>query len=315
MRLILAPLEGCMEWSVRQLLTDIGGFDLCVTEFLRVTDQLLPERVFHRLCPELANGGRTRAGTPVRIQVLGNEPHWLAENASRALALGSQGIDYNLGCPSKIVNQHKGGAVLLKEPETIYRNVSALREAVGSQTLSVKIRLGFESPEEVNDIADSIVRAGADELTIHGRTKVDGYQADKIKWAWIGKVRRQSPIPVIANGEIWHRDDAERCRSITGCDDLMLGRGAMAMPNLARHIADGQPPMPWTEVITLLLAYSEYDEQKRWFGARCKQWLRYLRCQYPEANTLFADIRCLKKTEAIIDLLLRQQGGLLNASA
>lgn len=304
MRLILAPLEGCMEWSVRELLTDLGGFDLCITEFLRITDQLLPERVFYRLSPELHNNGCTRAGVPVRIQLLGNEPHWLAENANRALELGSRGIDYNLGCPSKTVNQNKGGAILLKEPETIYRNVSALAKALGKQhKLSVKIRLGYDDPDEVFEIVDSIVQGGADELTIHARTKTDGYQASQIKWAWINKVNQRFDIPVIANGEIWTADDARRCQMITGSTDLMLGRGAMAMPNIGRHIKEQQSAMSWHDVVTLLLAYRDYDLQNRWFGSRCKQWLRYLRIQYPQASELFGEIRMHKKNEPIIALL------------
>jgi len=130
MRIILAPMEGVVDHLMRDMLTRLGGFDLCITEFVRVVDQLLPRRVFTRLCPELLTGGKTSSGVPVRVQLLGQEPAWLAENAARAVALGSPGIDLNFGCPAKTVNKSKGGAVLLKETETLYQIAKAVRAAV-----------------------------------------------------------------------------------------------------------------------------------------------------------------------------------------
>lgn len=121
MRVLLAPMEGVLDSPVRELLTEVNDYDLCITEFVRVVDQLLPAKVFHRLCPELHNNSRTPSGTQVRIQLLGQYPQWLAENAARAVELGSYGIDLNCGCPSKLVNGSGGGATLLKDPELIYR--------------------------------------------------------------------------------------------------------------------------------------------------------------------------------------------------
>lgn len=104
MRVLLAPMEGVLDALVRELLTEVNDYDLCITEFVRVVDQLLPVKVFHRICPELHHASRTPSGTPVRIQLLGQHPQWLAENAARATALGSYGVDLNCGCPSKVVN-------------------------------------------------------------------------------------------------------------------------------------------------------------------------------------------------------------------
>lgn len=87
MRVLLAPMEGVLDSLVRELLTEVNDYDLCVTEFLRVVDMLLPVKSFHRLCPELHNQSRTTSGTLVRIQLLGQYPQWLAENAARAVDL------------------------------------------------------------------------------------------------------------------------------------------------------------------------------------------------------------------------------------
>lgn len=85
MRVLLAPMEGVLDSLVRELLTDVNDYDLCITEFLRVVDALLPVKCFQRLCPELNNASRTPSGTLVRIQLLGQYPEWLAENAARAV--------------------------------------------------------------------------------------------------------------------------------------------------------------------------------------------------------------------------------------
>ena len=123
-------MEGLLDFVLRDVLTRVGGIDRCVSEFIRVTDTLLPDKTYLRIVPELKNGGRTTAGVPVRAQLLGSDPVCLAENAARLAALGPEGIDLNFGCPAKTVNRHRGGAVLLDEPEVIHRIVSAVRRAV-----------------------------------------------------------------------------------------------------------------------------------------------------------------------------------------
>ena len=107
MRVILAPMQGVLDPFVRQLLTEVNEYDLCVTEFVRVVDQLLPEKVFYRLCPELKNQGFTPSRTPVRVQLLGQNPNCLAENANRAIELGSHGIDLNCGLPPEMMEMAK----------------------------------------------------------------------------------------------------------------------------------------------------------------------------------------------------------------
>ena len=130
---------------MREILTDINDYDLCVTEFVRVIDQVLPDHVFYRLCPELKQGSQTKSGVPVHIQLLGQEPNWMAENAIRAASLGARGIDLNFGCPAKLVNRSKGGAAMLQHPELVHQVVKACREAVDDSipvTAKIRFRLG-----------------------------------------------------------------------------------------------------------------------------------------------------------------------------
>ncbi|HHZ6822137.1 TPA: tRNA dihydrouridine(16) synthase DusC [Klebsiella michiganensis] len=303
MRVLLAPMEGVLDSLVRELLTEVNDYDLCITEFLRVVDQLLPVKSFYRLCPELHNNSRTPSGTRVRVQLLGQYPQWLAENAARAVELGSWGVDLNCGCPSKLVNGSGGGATLLKDPELIYRGAKAMREAVpGHLPVTVKVRLGWDSGERRFEIADAVQQAGASELVVHGRTKEDGYKAERIDWQAIGEIRQRLTIPVVANGEIWDWQSAQDCLAATGCDAVMIGRGALNVPNLSRVIKYNEPRMPWPQVVELLQKYTRQEKQGDtglYHVARIKQWLSYLRKEYLEAADLFSAVRTLQDSTSI----------------
>lgn len=303
MRVLLAPMEGVLDSLVRELLTEVNDYDLCITEFVRVVDQLLPVKVFHRICPELLNASRTTSGTPVRIQLLGQYPQWLAENAARAVELGSYGVDLNCGCPSKLVNGSGGGATLLKDPELIYRGAKAMRDAVPAHLpVTVKVRLGWDSSDRQFEIADAVQQAGASELVVHGRTKEQGYKAEHINWQAIGEIRQRLNIPVIANGEIWDWQSAQDCMAISGCDAVMIGRGALNIPNLSRVVKYNEPRMPWPEVVTLLQKYTRLEKQGDtglYHVARIKQWLGYLRKEYVDATELFQEIRALNNSPDI----------------
>ncbi|TDB62656.1 tRNA dihydrouridine(16) synthase DusC [Photorhabdus khanii] len=307
MRVLLAPMEGVLDSLVRELLSEVNEYDLCITEFLRVVDSLLPVKSFYKLCPELRNQSRTPSGTLVRVQLLGQYPQWLAENAARAVELGSYGVDLNCGCPSKTVNGSGGGATLLKDPELIYQGAKAMREAVPAHLpVTVKVRLGWDSGDRQFEIADAVQQAGATEITIHGRTKEDGYKAERINWQAIGEIRQRLAIPVIANGEIWDWQSAQDCIKVTGCDAVMIGRGALNVPNLSRVVKYNEPKMAWQEVVQLLQKYVRLEKQGdtgQYHVARIKQWLGYLRKEYEEAITLFEEIRKLKTSADIAHVI------------
>jgi len=310
MRVVLAPMEGVLDHLMRDLLTKIGGYDLCITEFVRVVDQLISDRAFLRFCPELKNanvyGCTTQAGTPVRIQLLGQNPNCMADNAAKAIELGSHGVDINFGCPSKMVNNNRGGAILLKDPEALYQIVSAIKNSVPEDAIvSAKIRLGYEDKSLAIENAQAIEAAGAVELTVHARTKVEGYKPPA-HWQWIAKIKQQVNIPVIANGDIFNQSDAQQCREISGCEDIMVGRGALMLPNLGQVVKQEADLMPWTDVQKLLLDYTQcetYGDKSKYYPNRIKQWLKYLKLQYREADELFQEIRILKTTEDIINKL------------
>lgn len=306
--ILLAPMEGLLDHMLRDTLTRVGGVDRCVSEFIRVTDQLLPRRVFTRIVPELKQGGRTASGVPVRPQLLGSDPVCLAENAARLAELSPQGVDLNFGCPAKTVNRHRGGAVLLDEPELVGAIVAAVRRAVpAALPVSAKMRLGNEDRERMLDCARAIAAAGASELVVHGRTKRDGYSPPAF-WDQIARVRESVALPVVANGEVWTVDDAQRCLRESGCERLMLGRGMVADPGLALAIRAGaatpqDPPLlPWGQVLPLMQGFWSQvraNVAPRHQAGRLKQWLNYLRRRYPEAQAEYQRLRAINAPQVL----------------
>lgn len=234
---VLAPMEGVTDAPMREFLTSIGGYAFCVAEFLRISRDLLPAKVYRKHLPELARERCTTAsGVPVALQLLGGDASLMAESAYRAVTLGVRAIDINFGCPAPTVNRHDGGAVLLKCPQRIEQIVREVRQAVPQEIpVSAKLRLGWESRDDIFVNAASAAAGGADWLTIHGRTRVAGYSPPAY-WENIGRVREQLSIPVIANGDLWSLDDVKRCYETSGSIHFMLGRSALADPWLARQI-------------------------------------------------------------------------------
>ncbi len=302
-RIFLAPMEGVVDPVVRKLWCEIGGIDECVTEFFRVTFQLVPKKVFYRDYPELHSGGLTENGTLVSFQILGSHLDLMPANALRAIELGAPQIDLNFGCPARTVNKSDGGASLLKEPQRIYDVVHAVRKAVPvGIKVSAKIRLGFDSDENCIEIAQAAEEAGAAWLTVHGRTKLQAYKPPA-NWEAIGRINDVLKIPVVANGDIWSPEDYSRCKEITGCDWFMLGRGLVARPSLALEIKGLHEKWEFKKLFPYLFRFIAGSIEYRNEGyalQRTKQMTKLWAQTYPEAFELFQRI---KRCQDLADLV------------
>lgn len=305
--IVLAPMEGVIDAPMRRLLTGMGGYTRCVTEFIRVTDVLLPEKVFFRLCPELLTDGKTEHDVPVYVQLLGSNPTALASNAKRAVSLGARGVDLNFGCPAKTVNNSMGGSILLRNPEHVASIVQAVRDAVAADVpVTAKIRLGYDNSDALPEIVAGVRAAGATELAIHARTKFDGYKPPAW-WDLVLAVVAKDDRHTYINGEIWTVDDSIQARNRSGCRHLMLGRGALARPDLARLIVAAQHGQV-IEALDWMTLSHEVEAQflrsdchsPRHIGNRTKQWLAYLKRSYSEAMDLFTRLRSLHSTQHIL---------------
>lgn len=281
-------MDGLTDAPMRAVQGELGAFTFAVSEFLRVSSEVPPKRLFLRHVPELAQGARTASGLPVQVQLLGGHAGRMAASALVACKAGARAIDVNFGCPAPTVNRHDGGATLLKHPERIREIIAAIRAALPPEIpVSAKLRLGWDSPDAIHENAAMAAQGGAAWVTIHGRTRAQGYRPPA-DWGPIGVVRERLGIPVVANGDIWTLDDFRRCRDETGCIHFMLGRGALANPRLPRQIAcalglapcepgaESETAFDWLPPLRQLTAYTEAIQGRT--GAmplcRLKQWLK-----------------------------------------
>ncbi len=295
--LILAPMEGITDAPMRALLSEVGGFTHVVSEFIRVSQDPLPRRVFRQEIPESSQGYRTDSGQWVQPQLLGGDPARIAASAVAAIETGAPGIDLNFGCPAQTVNRNDGGATLLKDPRRVEAVVRAVRDSVpAALPVSAKLRLGWDDPSAILETVKRAEAGGASWITIHARTKTNGYQPPAF-WEWIARAKPGVAIPIVANGDIWNLEDFRRCREITGCEHFMIGRSALADPWLGLRIArelgiapggsssradlpDPRDPFAWISLLEKFAVFSErYSardrEDGRYCARRVKQWLKY----------------------------------------
>lgn len=307
----LAPMEGVLDWVLREQLSDVGGFDRMVTEFVRVTDRVLPAHVFHKYAPELARGGFTQAGTPVFIQLLGGQPGPMAENAAVVSELGAPGIDLNFGCPAKTVNRHDGGAALLSAPRRLYDVTRAVREAVPRHVpVTAKVRLGLEHKDFHREIAQAVEEAGAAHIVVHARTKKEMY-TPPAHWEYIAQMKEGRTIPFLANGDIWSLEDYRRCREITGVTNVALGRGVVRRPTLARQIRAeilGREAALEFDAVEFLRRFFRDSMAYRgdhYAVARLKQLLRYWSLGDVEYLAWFNEVKLFKHSAEAENFLYR----------
>ena len=301
-------MQGLTDDVMRDLLTRIGGFDECVSEFVRITHTVHSRPTWLRYAPEIANDCRTTAGVPCTVQLLGSDAENMAVNALEAVKFGVDKIDLNFGCPAPTVNKHQGGAVLLKEPERVFHIVKTLRQALPAHIpLTGKMRLGFEDKSLALENAQAIAEGGACGLTVHARTKVEGYEPPA-HWIWVRKIAGAVEIPVTANGDVFTLEDYLGIKQESGCERVMLGRGAVIRPDLARQIKQYEQhghaeAMPFSEILEWIRLFYDLCLEKEGYNkypaARLKQWLGMMKKAYPEAEALFACVRPIKDTNDV----------------
>jgi tRNA-dihydrouridine synthase C len=304
--LAVAPMEGVMDYTMRELLSNIGGMDYLVSEFVRVTQYSIPATTFRRLIPENKNNAQTIYQHPVHTQLLGSNAELMAESACAAIEAGTTHIDVNFGCPAKRVNGHGGGSILLQTPDTLHNIMKTIKQRIPEHIpLSAKIRLGYEDESLLFDNVAAIEAAGTSKLTIHGRTKKDGYKPPA-RWEKIGKVQDSTNMIVVANGDITDITSLLKCQSITGCHHFMIGRGSLNNPFIFRDLRDTLNNKSiedhTEELLTLFTSYTkrlqqDYDEVATL--GRLKQWCGHLRFEFTFIKENLQTLRRCKNVEEI----------------
>ncbi len=223
---LLAPMEGVTEPCFRDLVlarnppTALGG---AFTEFARVVQVPLPRRALRE------HLGPRRWPAPVGLQLMGSDPGLMAESARRAAEVGAPLVDLNFGCPAKGALRTCAGSALLKDPRQVEELVRACAEAVTDRPVTAKIRAGYEDDALLEELARAAEAGGASMLTVHCRTRAEGYQ-EVVDWSRLARAAASVSIPVCGNGGVRVHADLERLRRETGCRYAMVGRAALGDP-------------------------------------------------------------------------------------
>ena len=228
----LAPMAGITDLAFRLI---VRPFDcaLCLTEMVSA------DGLVRGMAKSLVYLRSSPPDRPLGVQIFGSEPATLADAARIVTDRGADLVDINMGCPVKNVVRRGAGASLMKEPAKIGRIVHAVRKAI-SIPLTVKIRSGWDFSDlnalEVSRIAED---AGCDAVILHPRTVSQGFSG-RADWRVIEEVKAKTRIPIVGNGDILTAADARRMIATTGCDGVMVGRGALGNPWIFRQITN--PP-------------------------------------------------------------------------
>ncbi|MCI5065086.1 tRNA-dihydrouridine synthase family protein [bacterium] len=236
--LLLAPMEGLTNFHMRELLLEIGGMDIVATEFIRITSAK------QTLAPILRHDHRT----PLQIQLMASESEALSgvivHLKKKGILRDDDWIDLNVGCPSRKVNASGAGAALLKTPKKLSLMLTEMRRVHPDGKLSLKTRLGYNSSEDFPALLSVLQDTPIDLITLHARTRCDGYDPDALEYDKLALAVEMLPYPVIGNGEIFTPHRAKEMLSTTGVAGVMCGRGAMMNPYLFQDIRDHLRPSP-----------------------------------------------------------------------
>lgn len=227
-RVLQSPLSGVTDLVFRRLVRRHAPESMMYTEMVNATGLH-----YVRELPQIMEVDHNEK--PISIQLFDCRPDFLAEAAEMAVKEGADTVDINMGCPVNKITKNGGGSSLLRQPELAREIVSKVVKAV-PVPVTVKTRIGWNNQEiNILEFAQRMEDAGAQMLTLHGRTRAQGYNGPA-RWEWITKVKEILSIPVIANGDIFSVDAAILCLEETGADGVMCSRGTLGYPFLVGEI-------------------------------------------------------------------------------
>ncbi|WP_392532895.1 tRNA dihydrouridine synthase DusB [Nostoc sp. C117] len=242
-RVLQSPLSGVTDLVFRRLVRRYAPDSMMYTEMVNATGLHYVKQL-----PKIMEVDPNER--PISIQLFDCRPDFLAEAAIKAVAEGADTVDINMGCPVNKITKNGGGSSLLRQPEVAEAIVREVVKAV-DVPVTVKTRIGWNDKEiTILDFAKRMEDAGAKMITVHGRTRAQGYNGNA-RWEWIARVKEVLSIPVIGNGDIFSIAAAVKCLEETGADGVMCSRGTLGYPFLVgeidRFLKTGEilpPPTP-----------------------------------------------------------------------
>jgi len=229
--LILSPMAGVTDYTFRRLIKRRGGVGLVVSEFISV-EGLTRHNPKSKRQMQFDEEER-----PFAVQIFGGNPERMAMGAEMAEEVGADILDVNCGCPAPKVVKNGGGSGLLKDLPRLETILKEIKKSI-SIPLTLKLRTGF-SDASINcvDAAKMAEQCGVEHIQLHGRTKEQGYKG-MANWDWVREIKKAVKIPVSGNGDVTTIEYGLRRWRETGCDGILIGRGAMQNPWIFRQFQD-----------------------------------------------------------------------------
>jgi nifR3 family TIM-barrel protein len=302
-RVLQSPLSGVTDLVFRRLVRRYAPESMMYTEMVHASSLHYVKQL-----PKIMEVDPNER--PISIQLFDCRPDFLADAAVKAVQEGADTVDINMGCPVNKITKNGGGSSLLRQPEVASAIVREVVNAV-DVPVTVKTRIGWDDEEiTILDFARRMQDAGAQMITVHGRTRAQGYNGNA-RWEWIGKVKEVLNIPVIANGDIFSVEAAVRCLEETGADGVMCSRGTLGYPFLVGEIdyflKTGEELPPPTTVELLQCAKEHLQALGDYKGKRGVQQSRKHMTWYAKgfvgANELRSKLSLIESVQEGVQLL------------
>lgn len=297
-RIMPGPMEGIMRPGFCRAFNELGLTNLWITPFLRITTHVPRKVKIHEFVepyrPDLM---------PVIFQLMGNDPDKIAASAKRIGEFGVAGINLNFACPSSRVLRKNGGGALLKNIPLMAEIINKVKEACPGLSVSVKLRCGFESPDEMRQVIPAVIKTNVDFIALHFRTVEEMYIKieDGLERLALG-VQLAENVPVIGNGDICSPKDAEQMLRQTGCAGVMIGRGLLKNPWIIREL-EGQgesgkitADAKKIRFFAKLLEYASEEPEKYW---RRSNFTEYAKLIFDRKDPRFETARSLSDEDFI----------------
>lgn len=301
--LILAPMAEISHVAWRMLMRGLGGCDLFFTEMLSARNLASPnigQSVFIR---------RDDSETGLIHQICGTDPAVMARAAEVLSARGVSHLDINMGCAAPMLVRQGEGVALMRDPGRARAVVQAVRKVFPGH-LSVKMRLGWELDEAfLFTFSGMLVGEGVQTIALHPRLRHEKFKG-RARWEWIGWLRERLPVPVVGNGDVFTPADAVEMQRRTGCDGIMIGRGALLRPGLFREIRGDAAPAPATlallrDYVPLLRRYLPPEKQL----SRLKLFLYWHSQSLFFGHAFYSSVRTATTLEEAVGKIERALGG------
>ncbi|MBT3419344.1 MAG: tRNA-dihydrouridine synthase [Candidatus Magasanikbacteria bacterium] len=250
--LALSPMADMTDSAFCQIVRGIGGADIVFREMVS------SEAIIRNSEKTLGMTDFVESERPIVQQIFGADAKNMAKAAEIVMKHANpEGIDINMGCPVYKLTSNFNGAALMKEPTRAANIVKEMKQAIGDTPLSVKIRLGWNDEDTFKTFIPIIEEAGADLITIHGRTKKQGYSG-KSDWERIREAKEIAEGPLLANGDIHDPTQVQEALEQTGADGVLIARGALGNPWFFKQALDPSFDVSMKERVTVVLDHARH---------------------------------------------------------